>query len=60
MLIDIDYIRVEESNVFPDVLHGFSIAILSTFMVEISLKVRFMVSGKIYMHIFIVETDLAN
>ena len=39
MMIDIGYIVFEELNVFPDVLHGFSIAILSAFMVEISLKV---------------------
>ena len=41
MLIDLGYIPLDEPNVFPDVLHGFSIAVLSAFMVEISLKVTF-------------------
>ena len=37
MLIDVDLLEVEDP--VPELLHGFSIAILTTFFVEIGLKV---------------------
>ncbi|XP_076804670.1 voltage-gated hydrogen channel 1-like [Clavelina lepadiformis] len=39
LLIDLDAITLEESNPLPSILHGFSIAILSAFMVEIGIKI---------------------
>jgi len=39
LLVDLKVIIFEEGSVVPGIFHGFSIAILSVFMIEIILKV---------------------
>lgn len=39
LLVDVDIIDIPEDHLVVSVFHGFSIAILSIFMVEISIKV---------------------